>query len=124
MVGRRVERGLSQSVQYALVLPVLMLSTLGIIQAGVWTHGRNVAEQAASAAADAARGSRSSATDGERVGRHVAAVGGLTEVSVQVSRTTSRVEVTVTGRIPMFFDLGLGAVTEYASAPVERISRP
>ena len=32
---RRDERGLSESVQFAVVWPVLMLSTLGILQAGL-----------------------------------------------------------------------------------------
>ena len=56
----RDQRGLSQSVQYAVIFPALMLTTLGIIQAGVWIHGEDVAQRAANAAADAARGSHGS----------------------------------------------------------------
>ena len=46
------ERGSSESTQWALLIPALMLVVLGTIQAGVWLHGRNVAAQAASAAAE------------------------------------------------------------------------
>lgn len=120
----RGERGLSQSVQYALIIPVLMLSTLGIIQAGIWVHGRNVAERAADAAADAARGADSAAGAGVSAARQIAAAGGLTQVGVSVSRGPQQVDVTVTGTIPMFFDLGMGSVTERASAPVERVTQP
>jgi hypothetical protein len=37
----RDERGLSESVQWAVLWPALMLLTLGIIQAGIFLHGRN-----------------------------------------------------------------------------------
>ena len=123
-VGVRGERGLSQSVQYALIIPTLMLSTLGIIQTGVWIHGRNVAERAADAAADAARGIDSGAGAGVSAGQQIAAAGGLTQVTVSVARRPQQVDVQVTGTIPMFFDLGFGPVTERASAPVERVSQP
>ena len=52
----RSDRGVSESVQYALIWPVLMLATLGIIQSGIWLYSRNVALRAAIAAADTARG--------------------------------------------------------------------
>lgn len=118
------ERGLSESVQYALIVPVLMLSTLGIIQAGVWIHGRHVVEQAAQAAADAARGADSTAGAGVDVGQHLATVGGLTDVTIGVDRGPRQVSVSVTATVPMFFDLGLATITERAQAPVERVTRP
>lgn len=39
MIRMRDERGLSESVQHAVIFPVLMLLTLGVIQAGIWIHG-------------------------------------------------------------------------------------
>ena len=46
--------------QFALVWPVLMLVTLGILQAGIWLHARNVAHRVVTAAVDTARGSAGS----------------------------------------------------------------
>jgi hypothetical protein len=39
-IRARDERGLSESVQWAVLWPALMLVTLGIIQAGIFLHGR------------------------------------------------------------------------------------
>jgi len=123
-VAARDERGVSESVQWAVLWPVLMLVTLGIIQAGIFLHGRNVAQRAATAAVDAARGSYGSATDAEHLAEAIASSGGLTEVSVRVQRTGAVVNVDVSGYAPMIFDLDLGGVTATATAPLERVTQP
>lgn len=120
----RSERGLSESVQYALIWPVLMMATLGIIQSGIWLHGRNVALRAASAAADVARGSYGTAVDAEVVATGIAQAGGLKQVSVKVDRRSTAVTVTVHAQAVLILDLGLGSLTETASVPVERVSQP
>ena len=120
----RSERGLSESVSYALIWPLLMLVTLGVIQAGIWIHGRNVALRAAAAGADAARGSYGSAAEATEIAHDLAAAGGLQSVSVVVRRRPAQVDVTVSGRAPVMLDLGLARISEMASAPVERITPP
>lgn len=121
---KRDERGLSQSVQYAAILPVLMLATLGVVQAGVWLHGHDVAIRAANGAADVARGSYGSAVDAKDVASKLATVGGLKDVSVTVTRSAARVDVTVSAEPPLIFDVGLRRIRETASVPVERVTRP
>jgi hypothetical protein len=120
----RDERGLSQSVQYAVILPTVMLVTLGIIQAGVWLHGHNVAIRAASAGADVARGSYGTASEARDMALTMAAAGGLHDVQVQVVRGSARVDVTVTAAPPLIFDVGLAPIAETASLPVERVTEP
>ena len=120
----RSERGLSESVQYALIWPVLMLATLGIIQAGIWLHGRNVALRAASAAADVARGSYGTASEAQAVAAGIAQSGGLKQVNVTIDRSSTSVAVTVRARAVLILDLGLGSLAATASAPVERVSQP
>ena len=120
----RSERGLSESVQYALIWPVLMIATLGIIQAGIWLHGRNVALRAASAATDVARGSYGASADAVAVATGIAHAGGLKQVSVTVNRGSTDVTVTVRAQSVLILDLGLGSLAETASAPVERVSQP
>jgi hypothetical protein len=121
---RRDQRGLSESVQFAVVWPVLLLVTLGILQAGIWLHARNVAERAASAAVDVARGSFGTPGEAQQLGVHLAQAGGLQEVSVVVSRGATAVSATLTARAPLLLDLGLGQLHESASAPLERVTPP
>ncbi|WP_168207308.1 TadE/TadG family type IV pilus assembly protein [Microlunatus elymi] len=124
--GRSVddERGLSTSLQFAVLAPLLMLCLLGVVQAGVWLHGRNVAAEAAHAAADVARnyhGDRSAAAE---AALRVAAVGGLRDVRLRVDRSGDNVRVELSARAPLIFDIGRGRITEIATAPMERVTRP
>ena len=120
----RDERGLSESVQWAVLWPLLMLVTLGIIQAGIFLHGRNVAQRAATAAVDAARGSYGSTTDAQQLGTTIAGSGGLRNISVRVRATGTTVTADVSGYAPMIFDLDLGRINETAAAPLERVTQP
>ena len=120
----RDERGLSESVQWAVLWPLLMLLTLGIIQAGIFLHGRNVAQRAATAAVDVARGSYGSAADAEHLGESIASSGGLKSISVRVQRTGTTVTADVSAYPPMIFDLDLGRINETAVAPLERVTQP
>jgi uncharacterized membrane protein len=123
-VTARDERGLSESVQWAVLWPLLLLLTLGIIQAGIFLHGRNVAQRAATAAVDAARGSYGSPSDAEQLGARIAGSGGLRNISVRVQRTGSTVTAHVSGYSPMIFDIDVGRIDETAAAPLERVTPP
>jgi Flp pilus assembly protein TadG len=120
----RDERGLSESVQWAILWPLLMLLTLGIIQAGIFLHSRNVAQRAATAAVDAARGSYGSAADAQRLGESIASSGGLRSISVHVKRTGTTATAEISAYAPMIFDLGIGRISETAVAPLERVTQP
>jgi Flp pilus assembly protein TadG len=123
-IAARDERGLSESVQWALLWPLLMLLTLGIIQVGIFLHGRNVAQRAATAAVDTARGSYGSAAEAERLSESIASSGGLKDISVRVQRTGTTVTADVAAYPPMIFDLDLGRITETAVAPLEQATQP
>ena len=110
--------------QHALIWPALLLATLGIIQAGIWIHGHNVAVRAANAGADAARGSHGGSREAYEIANDIAVAGGLDEVRVTVRRGATEVAVEVTGRAPVMLDLGLARITETAAAPVERVTQP
>ena len=123
-LAARDERGLSESVQWAILWPLLMLVTLGIIQAGICLHGRNVAQRAATAAVDVARGSYGTAADAQHIAEAIASSGGLKNLSVRVQRTGTTASADVSGDAPMIFDLSLGRITETATAPLERVTQP
>lgn len=118
------ERGLSESVQFALVWPVLVLVTLGILQAGLWLHARNVAHRVVIAAVDMARGSAGSADEAHELGVDLARAGGLENVTLVVSRGPRSVTATVTGEAPVLLDLGLARVQETVTAPLEQVTPP
>ena len=116
------ERGVSESTQWALLIPALMLVVLGTIQAGVWLHGRNVASQAASAAAEHVAWGRGSDAEAAAMGRRISDAGGLTGAVVRIDRQAGAVRVVVTAHASVIVDLGLGTVTEHAMMPLERVN--
>lgn len=120
----RSQRGLSVSTSFVVIIPVLLLLIFGVIEAGIWWHGRRVAEQSANAAADIARSRHGNEAQARRAARHVAAVGGLENPDVSTHRGETRVTATTKARVPMPVDLGWGSITETATAPRERITQP
>ncbi|MVA75011.1 hypothetical protein GC722_03055 [Auraticoccus sp. F435] len=115
---------MTESVQWALVVPVVLATLLGAVQVATWVHGRNTVRHAAAAAAEAAAVSTGGAAGAEasRVAEQVAAAGGLDAVQVVVRSHPDRVEVAVTGDVALVVDLGLGSVSAQAAAPRERVS--
>jgi hypothetical protein len=87
-------------------------------------HGRNVAQRAATAAVDAARGSYGSAADAQYLAANIATSAGLKDISVRVQRSGTTVRADVSATAPMIFDLRLGRIRETASAPLERVTAP
>ena len=122
-VSRVDQRGMTESVQLALIWPLLLLVTLGVIQAGLWVHGRQVALRAATAAADVASG-RDGAAGAAGLAAGIARSAGLRSVEVDVRSSADQVQVVVTGRMPALLDLPLGQIRESAAAPRERVTNP
>jgi hypothetical protein len=120
----RNQRGMSESVQWAVLWPLLLLVTLGIIQAGIYLHSRNVAQRAATVAVDTARGSFGTSDDARDLAQEIARVGGLRQISVKVSRSATAVSVDVSGLAPTLVDIGVSRVHEVAAAPLERVTQP
>ncbi len=118
------ERGLSESTQWAILVPVLMALVLGLVQLGVWLYSRAVASEAASAVADLRSSGTRHAGAAREAGERIAASGGLTDVQISVEATAESLAVTVTGRAPLFFDLGQGLIVEKAVLPMERVTAP
>lgn len=112
------ERGLSESLQWAVLMPLLMLAVLGIIQSGIWLHGRSVVANAALAGAEAQALSGAGGGTGARVAREVAERGGLRDVQVEVGGGRD-VAVTVSGRVDSFFTAGRSTVSARAEMPRE-----
>lgn len=123
-VSRVDERGMTESVQLALIWPLLLLVTIGVIQAGIWIHGRQVALRAAVAAADVASGSSGSSGAARELATKIARSAGLNSVAVDVDTSATTVRVVVSGTMPAILDLPLGRIAESAAAPRELVSTP
>jgi Flp pilus assembly protein TadG len=123
-IGSRDERGLTESAQWAVLFSLLLLVTLGIVQAGIYLHGRNVAQRAATAAVDAARGSFGTTAEAHQLAVDIARSGGLEGVTIRITRGSATVSAEVTGQAPTMIDIGISHIRESASAPLERVTQP
>jgi hypothetical protein len=120
----RDQRGLSESTQWAVLWPLILLVSLGIIQAGIYLHGRNVAQRAATAAVDAARGSYGSVTEARQLAEGIARSGGLRSVWISIDRGPAVVTAEVRADPVLILDIGVGRLRETAIAPREKVSQP
>ena len=93
------DRGLVESTQLALLLPLLLLSLFAVVQAGIWLAGRSTVQQAAMAAAEQAAFADANPADAQRAAE-LAARGGLTAVSVELTTTGTSVDVRVDAQVP------------------------
>ena len=112
-------RGLSESVQWAVLTPVVLFVLLGGIHAGIVLHGRTVAANAALAGAEAQALAGASEGVGARVAREVAEQGGLRSVEVSTASPPGAVSVRVDGRVSSFLPGALDAVHGSGEQPVE-----
>jgi hypothetical protein len=117
------QRGVAESTQWAILLPALLLLVLGMVQLGVWLYSRTVASQAAAVTADLRVVGPTADSSARSAGERVATQGGLQDVQIGVAAEDGHLVVTVSGRAPVFFDLGQGLIVERAVLPLEQVTR-
>lgn len=98
--GRSAERGLVESTQLSLLIPLLLLSIFAVVQTSLWFAGRATAQAAAMTGAEQGAILGRGTADAEQAASQVADRGGLSSVVVQVSQTATVIEVTVSARVP------------------------
>lgn len=111
---------MSESVQWTLIAPVVLLAVLGLVQVGSWLHARNAAASAALAGAETQSWADAAQGSGAAVAERIASQAGLREVVVRVEQSGGLVAVEVTGRADSFFPIGLTRVRSRALQPMER----
>ncbi|MEA2703144.1 MAG: hypothetical protein QOD63_1089 [Actinomycetota bacterium] len=114
----------SSTLEFVILMPVLLLLLFGCVQGALWYHARNLALSAATEGLQAARTEQGTATAGERSATSfLTRAGGLTGSTVAVDKTPVTVTVTVTGTapsiLPGLLDL---SVSQTAVGPVERLT--
>lgn len=100
---RSREAGLSESLQVALVMPVLVLAVLTAVTVGLVAHARTAAREAATSAAELSALGRSRA-EAIASAHALAEQGGLREVTVQLNVTDGLVVASVQAQAPTFLD--------------------
>jgi Flp pilus assembly protein TadG len=124
----RGERG-SATLEITVIFPVLLFAIFGLIQGALYYHARDVALAAASDGLTAARARTGSSEEGRRVAaaflERAGGDGVLVGSSVLAQRSGTTATVTVTGRtLSLLPGLPGWAVSQSASGPVERFTRP
>ncbi|PSL01382.1 TadE-like protein [Haloactinopolyspora alba] len=122
------ERG-AATLEIAIVFPIVLLITFGVIEGALWYHARNVALAAAEEGVRAATGDGGTPGAGVEEARDFALRAGaddtLSAVTVSSTSTPSEVSITVTGHSLTLFPGWSGhEVTQTASGPVERFTSP
>lgn len=122
---RDSEAGLN-SIEAAILMPVVIALLFGIVQATIFFHARNVASAAAQVAVQAAAAYDGSAGAGQAAGAtYLANVGGINNAGVSVSRGAQTTTATVTGKTaPLVPGMPLPTIKVSAQAATERLSSP
>ncbi|MFZ3562857.1 TadE family protein [Streptomyces sp. BH097] len=117
----RSDRG-ALSLELSMIMPLAFLMLFGLIQGGIWFHGRSVAHHAAQQALDAQRLYNAPAGAGVAAGREfLAGMGGsLTNGQIHVNAGTDTVSVRAEGDVIMLVPGWRVHVAQSVQAPVEK----
>lgn len=108
---RHDDRGVTRSVEFALLMPALLGAVFLVIVIAVTMHGRSVAQQAAMVGAEQAAFYGAQVEQGVLVASQFAERGGLQDVDVRVELVGSTVTVRVAGWAPNPFGRSFGQVS-------------
>lgn len=115
----KLDRGAAQSMQWALLTPLLTLAILGLVQGAVILQARQSVREAAFAGAQAEALYGAPAGSGAVTARRVAESAHLREVHVSTERSGQVAVVTVSALPDSFFNIGQGRVSRTAIVPLE-----
>ncbi|MFG2885726.1 TadE/TadG family type IV pilus assembly protein [Streptomyces sp. NPDC048297] len=118
---RRSDRG-ALSLELSMIVPLAFLMLFGLIQGGIWFHGRSVAHHAAQQALDAQRVYGAPDGAGQEAGHEfLAGMGGsLANPQIHVNAGADTVSVQVEGDVIMLVPGWRVHVSQTVQAPVEK----
>ncbi len=122
LVRARDERG-STTVEFVVLVPLMVMLFMVVVQFGVYFHTRAVATTAAHQAVDNARILDGTADAGTAAATQFLDqnAGALRDRDVSVERTDTAVRVTVTGEVLSLIPFASFPLDVTVSAPVERV---
>jgi Flp pilus assembly protein TadG len=117
------QRGMSESVQWTLLMPVFITCVLALIQSAIWLNARSVAVEAAFVAAESAAESGGSwdtkVSAATRAADRMLTDAGLKNVKVTVHKSGGLVTVEVQATTNSFISWLATEVTASARRPLE-----
>ncbi len=113
----------STTVEFVVLVPLMVLLLMVVVQFGVYFHTRAVVTTAAHQGADNARVLSGSAEAGDNAATQFLdqSAGALHDRSVRVDRTDMQVTVTITGEVVSLIPFASFPIDISISAPVERV---
>ena len=116
------DRG-STTVEFVVLVPLMVLLLMVVVQFGVYFHTRAVVTTAARQGADNARTFDGTTEAGDAATTQFLdqSAGALRDRTISVERTATEVTVTVTGEVTSLIPFAVFPLTITVSAPVERI---
>lgn len=122
---RRVDERGQASIEWAIVFPVFLLVILVVVQAAGYYSAKNAAQSAAAACAEHSRGEGISGRQGRQSAVSIISQSGaMDSYTVDVSASGTQVACTVSGRAHVIVDLGFASISQTATMPKERVTRP
>ncbi|GEM_PF-1372187 len=106
------QRGVTRSVELAVLLPALLAAIFMVIVVAVTMHGRSVAQQAAMVGAEHAAFYGAQPEQGRFVAGEIAQRGGLQDLDVQLEVEGAMVTIRVTAWVPNPLGRSFGRVSE------------
>ena len=94
-----VQRGLSESAQWALLIPVVLMCLFGIIQYSVCTHARTVTQTAAVAAAEHAAFLSAQPSQAQEIAHQIMSQAHLSDISITVDYSPTEVKVHISAEL-------------------------
>ncbi len=110
----------SGSLQWALLIPVVLLCLLGSIEWAISARGQSAANEAAWIGAEAVTVIRGSETQARQAALDVARRGGLNGATVNIACSSTICRVTVSGSAPSLIPHVRPPITATVSLPLER----
>lgn len=117
------QRGLSQSVQFALLFPLVLMLFFIALQWAMYAWASAIALAAAQDGARAASGYEASEASGRKAAAEAITGDVLRDPTVTVDRSATLTTVTVRGRAIAIFGVPVLTVSRSASVATERLTR-
>ncbi|NKS56230.1 pilus assembly protein [Rhodococcus hoagii] len=116
----------SAAIQWAILLPIILLLTFGLIQGALYYHARNVALVAAEQGLDATRGQYGTTALGYAAAESFLTTAGTTleAPTVTITRGTTEATISVVGKSTAILPFLDFTVSVDRSLPIERITTP
>lgn len=117
---RRTEHGMT-TIQVAVLFPAILFWIMLTVQYGLWWHAKQIANAAASEAADVAALADGTARLGEdAAASYLTQAGNLSHITIDITRDPTLVTVEINGNAPQLVPGFAWSVAARSTVPVER----